>query len=88
MGTIALAHDLSSRHPFLINFRKLLLGPEASFNRKLNCGLQAVYDGRAAELRNIPFFERVSQWPILIFEGILCYSISYLLGRFKGFTLL
>ena len=26
MGTIALAHDLSSRHPFLINFSKLLLG--------------------------------------------------------------
>ena len=43
MGTIALAHDLSSRHPFLINFSKLLLGPEVSFNRKLNCILQAVY---------------------------------------------
>ena len=37
MGTIALAHDLSSRHPFLINFRysKLLLGAEVSFKRKL-----------------------------------------------------
>ena len=56
MGTIALAHDLSSRHPFLINFSKLLLGPEVSFNRKLNCGLQAVYNGREAELRNIPVF--------------------------------
>ena len=45
MGTIALAHDLSSRHPFLINFRygELLLGAEVSFNRKLNCILQAVY---------------------------------------------
>ena len=31
---------------------------------------------------------RVSQWPILIFAGIICYCISYLLGRFKGFTLL
>ena len=55
-GTTALAHDLSSRHPFLINFSKLLLGPEVSFNRKLNCGLQAVYNGREAELRNIPVF--------------------------------
>ena len=30
MGTIALAHDLSSRHPFLINFSKLLLVSEVS----------------------------------------------------------
>ena len=56
MGTIALAHDLSSRHPFLINFSKLLLGPEVSFNRKLNCILQVVYNGREAEVRNIPVF--------------------------------
>ena len=56
MGTIALAHDLSSRHPLLINFSRLLLGPEVSFNRKLNCILQAVYNGREAELRNIPVF--------------------------------
>ena len=58
MGTIALAHDLSSRHPFLINFSKLLLGPEVSFNRKLNinCILQALYNGREAEVRNIPVF--------------------------------
>ena len=56
MGTIALAHDLCSRHPFLINFSKLLLGPEVSFNRKLNYILQAVYNGREAEVRNIPAF--------------------------------
>ena len=56
MGTIALAHDLCSRHPFLINFSKLLLGPEVSIYRELNCGLQAVYNGREAELRNIPEF--------------------------------
>ena len=62
MGTIALAHDLSSRHPFLINFSKLLLGPEVSFNRKLNCGLQAVYNGREAELRNIPEFLSDPPW--------------------------
>ena len=34
---------LASRHPLLINFSKLLLGPEVFFNRKLNCILQAVY---------------------------------------------
>ena len=56
MGTIALAHDLSSRHPFLINFSKLLLGPEVSFNPKLNCSLQAVYNGREADVTNIPVF--------------------------------
>ena len=56
MGTIALAHDLSSRHPFLINFSKLLLGPEVSYNRKLNCSLQAVYNRREAEVGNIPVF--------------------------------
>ena len=65
MRTIALIHDLSSRHPFLINFSKLLLGPEVSFNRKLNCGLQAVYNGREAQLRNIPvfFYEFLSDPP-------------------------
>ena len=83
MGTIALAHDQSSRHPFLINFSKLLLGPEVSYNRKLNCSLQAVYNRREAEVGN-----RVSQWPILISAGIVCFSISWLLGRFKGFNLL
>ena len=88
MGTIALAHDLSSRHPFLFNFSKLLLGPEVSFNRKLNCRLQAVYSRREAEVRNIPVFLRVYQWPILISAGIVWFSISYLLGRFKGFNLL
>ena len=56
MGTITLAHDLSYRHPFLINFSKLLLGPQVSFNGKLNCSLQAVYNGREADVRNIPCF--------------------------------
>ena len=44
MGTIALAYTTCPLviH-FLINFSKLLLGPEVSFNRKLNCILQAVY---------------------------------------------
>ena len=63
-GNDCTCHDLSSCHPFLINFSKLLLGPEVSFNRKLNCILQAVYNGREAEVRNIPvfsFFLRVSQ---------------------------
>ena len=59
MGTIALAHDLSSRHPFLINFSKLLLGPEVSFDPKLNCSLQAVCNGREADVTNIPVFLRV-----------------------------
>ena len=62
MGTIALAQDLSSRHPFLINFSKLLLGPEVSFNRKLNCILQAVYNGREAEVRNITEFLSYPPW--------------------------
>ena len=91
MGTIALAHDLCSRHPFLINFSKLLLGPEVSFNRKLNCILQAVYNGREAEVRNIPvffFFLKSFSVTHLEFAGIICYSTSYLLGRFKGFTVL
>ena len=39
METIALTHDLFSCYPFLINFSKLLLDPEVSFNRKLNRGL-------------------------------------------------
>ena len=56
MGTIALAHDLFSRHPFLINFSKLLLGSQVSLNGKLNCSLQAVYNGREADVRNIPVF--------------------------------
>ena len=56
MGTIALAHDLCSRHPFLIKVSKLLLGPEVYCNRKLNCGLQAVFNGKEAELTNIPLF--------------------------------
>ena len=56
MGTIALAHDLSSRHLFLINFSKLLLGAEVSFNRKLNCSLQAVYNGKEVDVTNIPVF--------------------------------
>ena len=61
MGTIALAHDLSSPHPFLINFSKLLFSPEVSFNRKLNCSLQAVYNGREADVTNNPVFLRVYQ---------------------------
>ena len=61
MAAIALAHDLSSRHSFLINFSKLLLGLEVSFNRKLNCSLQAVYNGREADVTNIPVLLRVSQ---------------------------
>ena len=40
-GNDCTCHDLSSCHPFLINFSKLLVGPEVSFNRKLNCILQA-----------------------------------------------
>ena len=57
MRTIALAHDLSSHYPFLINFSRLLLGLEVSFNRKLNSSLQAMYNGIwEAYVRNIPVF--------------------------------
>ena len=56
MGMIPLAHDLSSRHLFLINFSKLLLGAEVSFNRKLNWSLQAVNNGIEADVTNIPVF--------------------------------
>ena len=88
MGMIPLAHDLSSRHLFLINFSKLLLGAEVSFNRKLNWSLQAVNNGIEADVTNIPVFLRVYQWPTLIFARNICYSISYFLGRFNGFNLL
>ena len=83
MGTIALTYDLSSCYPFLINFSKLLLDPEVSFNRKLNRGLQAVYNGREADVRNIPVFLKSLLVTHLDFCGIICYSISYLLGRLR-----
>ena len=56
MGTIALAHDLSSRHPFLINFSKLLLGPEVSFNRKIKLQPTSCVQWKTGRCKKYPCF--------------------------------